>query len=72
MTEAVFTESLASWMQRQRRVHGVTQRALAISMGVKRSTVGAWELGTRNVSAFQYLQLKQFFAKCEAQKKSTA
>lgn len=72
MTEAIFTETLGAWVVRQRRALGVTQRALARSCGVTRSTVCAWERGTRTVSAFQFTRLKECFAQYEASKQAGA
>ena len=61
MTQELFTESLAAWIRKSRKELGMTQLHVAMAIGVRRSTVAAWERGSRMPGAYRHLQLRECF-----------
>ena len=66
MTREAFSQTIADRIRERRDALHMTQYALALAIGVKRSTVCAWESGSRTVSAYHYSRLETFFSKRES------
>lgn len=52
----------SSWLEKNRRALGLTQRELGQRLGVGRSTVGMWERGKRVPGQKNAARLRAFYA----------
>ncbi len=66
MTERVFAERIGEWIKASREKAGMSQKELAVAIGVSDAAISGWENRRSKISAYHDRKLRRLFARLEA------